>query len=143
MGCYPLEDYFLEKEGIFLLLDLLAVSMIITTLKQKINVYINPFQTKYHRTLFCDKNVPSNHSNVCFYQNPYWRFIICIGILKVLKIPPVKKPVYIGECSQTHDSREFLWGFFPPTFKETFCEVLGYIKTLHHLLITSYFFCQY
>ncbi|XP_070120589.1 cilia- and flagella-associated protein 69 isoform X4 [Equus caballus] len=26
LGCYPLEDYFLEKEGIFLLLDLLALN---------------------------------------------------------------------------------------------------------------------
>lgn len=34
LGCYPSEDYFLEKEGIFLLLDLLAVSMIITIIKQ-------------------------------------------------------------------------------------------------------------
>lgn len=28
MGCYIAEDYFLEKEGIFLLLDLLAVGII-------------------------------------------------------------------------------------------------------------------
>lgn len=34
LACYPLEDYFLEKEGIFLLLDLLAVSMIKTVVKQ-------------------------------------------------------------------------------------------------------------
>ena len=59
---------------------------------------------------------------------------MCIGIIKSLKIPPVKKLVYLDECSQTHDSREFvLCGFFPTKLKKQ----LDYFKVNNHLLITS------
>jgi len=59
---------------------------------------------------------------------------MCIGIIKSLKIPPVKKLVYLDECSQTYDSREFvLCGFSPTKLKKQ----LDYFKVNNHLLITS------
>lgn len=59
---------------------------------------------------------------------------MCIGIIKSLKIPPVKKLVYLDECSQTYDSREFvLYGFSPTKLKKQ----LDYFKVNNHLLITS------
>lgn len=60
---------------------------------------------------------------------------MCIGIIKSLKIPSVKKLVYLDECSETHDSREFvLCGFFPTKLKKE----LDYFK-INNLLITSSF----
>lgn len=61
---------------------------------------------------------------------------MCIGIIKSLKIPSVKKLVYLNECSETHDSREFvLCGFFPTKLKKE----LDYFKINNNLLITSSF----
>ena len=61
---------------------------------------------------------------------------MCVGIIKSLKIPSVKKLVYLDECSKTHESREFvLCGFFPTKLKKE----LGYFKINNHLLITSSF----
>lgn len=110
MGCYPSEDYFLEKEGIFLLLDLMAVSMIITIVKQKINVFINfPNWVSQNTTLWL--NVPSNSVQIfVLNKNPSWSFIVCIGIVE-------------SENSSSEET-SLLRSVFPNTWQPRICSVL-------------------
>ena len=54
VGCYITEDYFLEREGVFLLLDLLEVTLVYTVLfiKSLLSLNINFFN--YRQRIYCE-----------------------------------------------------------------------------------------